>query len=194
MLTWVKHEIYKRFYSYYIKVSDSVKIFWILWLKINSLNQSLFLEWLEINSFKQFKTYRLCCSLYTVRLMLNTSFFSEVSHLKNFITLLFMSSYIKKSFSSLKKCCDLAAKILSYSEIMCSYKKYVTCLIIYCVRSESFKCAECLLHTSQKCNLVISETEWVHVQRNYLCLCTKIQKTLTYLVHLQKQQNLIKTY
>ena len=27
LLTWVKHEIYKRFYSYYIKVSDSVKSF-----------------------------------------------------------------------------------------------------------------------------------------------------------------------
>ena len=25
LLTWVKHEIYKRFYSYYIEVLDSVK-------------------------------------------------------------------------------------------------------------------------------------------------------------------------
>ena len=25
LLTWVEHEIYKRFYSYYIEVSDSVK-------------------------------------------------------------------------------------------------------------------------------------------------------------------------
>ena len=25
LLTWVKHEIYKRFHSYYIEVSDSVK-------------------------------------------------------------------------------------------------------------------------------------------------------------------------
>ena len=25
LLTWVKHEIYKRFYSYYIEVSDSTK-------------------------------------------------------------------------------------------------------------------------------------------------------------------------
>ena len=25
LLTWVKHEIYKRFYSYYIKVSDFIK-------------------------------------------------------------------------------------------------------------------------------------------------------------------------
>ena len=27
LLTWVKHEIYKRFHSYYIEVSDSVKSF-----------------------------------------------------------------------------------------------------------------------------------------------------------------------
>ena len=91
--------------------------------------------------------YRLCCSLYTVRLVLNTSFFSEVSCLKNFITLLFMSSYIKKSFSSLKKYCDLAAKISSYSKIMCSCKEYVTHLVICYIESESFKYVKCLLHT-----------------------------------------------
>ena len=148
LLTWVKHEIYKRFHSYYIEVSDSVKTLWILWLKINSLNQLLFLKWLKINSLKWFKIYRLCCSLYTIRLVLNTSSFSEASYLKNFITLLFMSCCIKKSFSSLKKCCDLVVKISSYSEIMCSCKEYVTCSVIYHVESESFKCAECLSHTS----------------------------------------------
>ena len=26
LLTWVEHEIYKRFYSYYIEVSDFIKI------------------------------------------------------------------------------------------------------------------------------------------------------------------------
>ena len=135
----------------------------------------------------------MCHSLYTVKLMLNTSFFFKASCLENFITLLFMSCCIKKSFSSLKKCCDLAAKISSYSEITCFCKECVTCLVICCVESESFKCAECLLHTFWKYDLIISETEWVHVQRNYFCLCTKIQKTLTYLIHLQKQQNLIKT-
>ena len=91
--------------------------------------------------------------------MLNTSLFSKVSCLENFITLLFMSSYIKKSFSSLKKCCDLAAKILSYSEIMCSCKECVTCLIICHIEPESFKCVKCLLYTFYKCDLVISETE-----------------------------------
>ena len=29
LLTWVEHEIYKRFYPYYIEVSDSVKT-WVL--------------------------------------------------------------------------------------------------------------------------------------------------------------------
>ena len=135
--------------------------------------------------------YRLCHSLYTVRLMLNTSFFFKVSYFKNIIILLFMSSYLKKSFSSLKKYYNLAAKILSYSEIMHSCKECITCSVICYVESESFKCVKCLLHTSQKYNLVISETEWTHVQRNYLCLCTKIQKTLAYFIHLQKQQNLI---
>ena len=135
----------------------------------------------------------MCHSLYTIRFMLNTSFFFKASYLKNFITLLFMSYYIKKLFSSLKKCCDLTAKISSYSEIMCSCKECVTYSVICHVESESFKCAECLSHTFWKCNLVISETEWAHVQRNHLCLHIKIQKTLTYLIHLQKQQNLIKT-
>ena len=147
LLTWVEHEIYKRFHSYYIEVSDFVKTFWILWLEINLLNQSLFLKWLEINSLKWFKMYRLCYSLYTVRLMLNTSLFFKVSCFKNFITLLFISSCIKKSFSSSKKCCDLAAKILSYSKIMCFCKECVTYLIICYVESESFKCVKCLLHT-----------------------------------------------
>ena len=119
LLTWVEHEIYKRFYSYYIEVSDFIKTLWILWLEINSLDQLLFLKQLKINSLKWFKTYRLCCSLYTVRLVLNTSLFSEASYLENFITLLFISSCIKKFFSSSKKCCDLAAKILSYLKIMC---------------------------------------------------------------------------
>ena len=134
-----------------------------MWLEINLLNQSLFLKWLEVDSLEWFKMYELCCSLHTVRLMLNTSFFSEASCFKNFITLLFISCYIKKPFSSSKKHCDLAAKISSYSEIMCSCKEYVTCLIICHVESKSFKCAECLLHTFWKYNLVISETEWVHV-------------------------------
>ena len=91
-------------------------------------------------------------------LVLNTSLFSEASYLKNFITLLFMSSHIKKSFSSSKKYCDLAAKILSYSEIIYSCKEYVTHLVICYVESKSFKCAECLSHTFQKCDLVISKT------------------------------------
>ena len=123
--------------------------------------------------------------------MLNTSLFSETSCLENFITLLFMSCYIKKSFSSLKKYCDLAAKISSYSEIMCSCKECMTHSVICCIEPESFKCAEYLSHTFWKCNLVISETEWAHIQRDYLCLYIKIQKTLTCLIHLQKQQNLI---
>ena len=134
----------------------------------------MFLEQLKINFLKWFKIYRLCCSLYTVRLVLNTSFFFKASYLKNFIILLFMSYYIKKSFSSLKKHHDLVAKISSYSKIMCSCKECVTCSVICCVESESFKCAECLSHTFQKCDLVISKTKWAHIQRNYLCLHTKI--------------------
>ena len=147
LLTWVEHEIYKRFHAYYIEVSDSVKTFWILWLEVDSLNWLLFLKWLEIDSLEWFKIYRLCHSLYIVKLMLNTSFFFEASYLKNFITLLFMSCHIKKSSSSSKKCCDLAAKISSYSKIMCSCKECVTHLVICCIKSESFKCAECLSHT-----------------------------------------------
>ena len=174
LLTWVEHEIYKRFHAYYIEVLDSVKIFWVLWLKINSFDQSLFFKQLEINFLKQFKTYRLCHSLYTIRLMLNTSLFFKVFCLKNFITLLFISSHIKKSFSSLKKYHDLTVKILSYSEIMYSYKKCVTYLIICYVESKSFKCAECLSHTFWKCDLVISKIKWAHVQRNCLCLYIKI--------------------
>ena len=68
-----------------------------------------------------------------------------------------MSYHIKKSSSSLKKHHDLAAKISSYSEIMCSCKECVTCSMICYIKSESFKCAECLSHTSQKCDLVISK-------------------------------------
>ena len=68
-----------------------------------------------------------------------------------------MSCHIKKSFSSLKKYHNLVAKISSYSKIMCSCKEYVTYSVIYCVESKSFKCAECLLHTSQKYDLVISK-------------------------------------
>ena len=79
--------------------------------------------------------------------MLNISLFFKASYLKNFITLLFISCYIKKLFSSLKKYYNLAAKISSYSEIMCSCKECVTCLMIYYVESESFKCAEYLLYT-----------------------------------------------
>ena len=65
-----------------------------------------------------------------------------------------MSSHIKKLFSSLKKCCDLTAKISSYSEIMCSCKECITYSIICYVESESFKCVECLLHTFWKYDLL----------------------------------------
>ena len=34
LLTWVEHEIYKRFYSYYIEVSDSIKSLVIKIVKI----------------------------------------------------------------------------------------------------------------------------------------------------------------
>ena len=69
-----------------------------------------------------------------------------------------------------------------------------------CVGSESFKCSECMLHTSHKCNLMISEAEWAQVQCEQVCHWVKIQlavnwaqEEMTCLSRLQKQQDLIKS-
>ena len=43
-------------------------------------------------------------------------------------------------------------------ETMWLCKKYVLWSLSCCVDSESFKCSKCVLHTSYKCDLVISES------------------------------------
>ena len=144
----------------------------------------MFLKQLKINFLKQFKTYRLCHSFYIIRLMLNTSLFFKASYLKNFIILLFMSCYIKKLFSSLKKYHDLTAKISSYSKIMYSCKECVTYSVIYHIELESSKYTKYLSHTFQKYDLIVSEIKWTHVQRDCLYLYIKIQKTLAHLIYL----------
>ena len=81
--------------------------------------------------------------------MLNTSLFFKASYFKNFITLLFISSDIKKLFSSSKKYYNLAAKISSYSKIIHSCKEYITYLVICYIKSESFKYIKYLSVTTE---------------------------------------------
>ena len=75
--------------------------------------------------------------------------------------MLFMSNqHIKKSVSSTVCCYKLVSNLTLATEIIWLCKKCVSQSLSCCVDSESSKCSECMLHTSHKCNLVVSEAEW----------------------------------
>ena len=65
LLTWVEHEIYKRFYSYYIKVLDSIKT----QVLISTYIACTAISTITVNSFRYID-----CAVYLLmlRLMLNT--------------------------------------------------------------------------------------------------------------------------
>ena len=65
-----------------------------------------------------------------------------------------------------------------------------TCL----VGKESSKCNECVHSSTQKCNLILTETEWAKVKRECLHLRQEVHNATAQLLQLQKQQDLIKTH
>ena len=106
-----------------------------------------------------------------VRLVLNTTSLLWRYNSSNLLSLLFISNQcIKKLTSSTVHCHNLADSLTLSFKTMWLCKKCVSQSLSCCVRSESFKCSECAVHTLQKCDLVVSEAEWAKVQ----CECTHL--------------------
>ena len=132
------------------------------------------------------------CAVYTILLSLCLT-------LSLFLVVLFsepkMSScYTSLSVNSLMCCCSLATKLDCKNLIMCSCKKCVSHDLTCCVSKDFSKCNECTHTSSWKCNLVLSETEWVKVQHKWLHLHQKVCEMTAQLIHLQKQLNLMKSH
>ena len=98
------------------------------------------------------------------------------------------------SDNSLMCHCSLTTKLDCENSIMCSCKKCVSCDLTCCVSKNFSKCNECTCASSWKCNLVLSETEWVKVQCKQLCLCQKVCEMTAWLICLQKQSDLMKSH
>ena len=91
-------------------------------------------------------------------------------------------------------CCSLTTKLDCEDLIMHSCKKCVFCNLTCHVNKDFSKCNECTHVSSQKCDLILSETEWAKVQHKQLHLHQKVHKTTAQLIHLQKQSDLMKSY
>ena len=89
--------------------------------------------------------------------------------------------------------CSLTTKLDYRDSIMCSCKKCISHDLTCHVSKNSSKCNECTHASFWKCNLVLSETEWVKVQHKWLHLYQKICEMMTQLIYLQKQSDLIKS-
>ena len=122
LLTWVEHEIYKRFHLYYIEVSDSVKIQVLI-----SAHTAYTAIYTITASSLRYISYIIY--LLILRLMLNT-----ISLLLKFILnilifsffLLISFSYIKKTDTFIVHYHALIAHLSSFKEIMHLCKKCTT--------------------------------------------------------------------
>ena len=97
------------------------------------------------------------------------------------------------SVNSLVCCHSLATKLDCEDSTMCPCKKCVSCGLTCHVDKDSSKCNKCTHTSFQKCNLVLSETEWAKVQHKQLHLCQKVHEMTAQLIHLQKQSDLMKS-
>ena len=77
---------------------------------------------------------------------------------------------------------------------MCPCCECVSHNLMCCVSKESDKCLKCVCSTCCKCDLMISEAKWVHVDCEVTCLWIKLQETLSKVNCLYKQYDLIQSY
>ena len=131
------------------------------------------------------------CIIYTILL-------SSCLTLSLFSVILFSESKMSScctslSVNSLIYHCNLTTKLDCENLIICSCKKYIFCNLTCCVDKNFSKCNKCTCASFQKCNLILSETEWVKVQHEWLYLYQKICKMTVWLIYLQKQLDLIKS-
>ena len=186
LLTWVKHEIHKRFHLFYIVCQFSMILMFFC------------------NHFEHFSQCSSCsyqitlsmilymnCAVYTILLSscLILSLFSVVLFSESKMS----SCHTSLSVNSLMCCHSLTTKLDYKNLIMCSCKKCVSHDLTYHVNKNSSKCNECTCASFWKCNLILSETEWVKVQHKQLHLCQKIWEITVWLTYLQKQSDLIKS-
>ena len=103
-----------------------------------------------------------CVSLILLGSCLTLSLFFKIWSLNSHS--LFMSNHcIKKSVSFIVYYYKLASNLALATKTMWSCKKCVLCSFSCCVSLKFFKCSECMLHTSHKCDLVISKVKWTQV-------------------------------
>ena len=88
---------------------------------------------------------------------------------------------------------SLTTKLDCENSTMCSCKKCVSHGLTCCVNKNFSKCNKCTCTSFWKCDLVLSETEWIKVQHEQLHLCQKVHETTAWLVCLQKQSDLIES-
>ena len=110
------------------------------------------------------------------------------------------SSRVTKSRSSTTRRQSLAKRLATSSETMRPCNECVARSLVCRVGPESSKCSECVTHTSRKCDLVISESEWARVQSERTRLRAEVkasmdraQAEMARLSRLQKQQNILET-
>ena len=120
------------------------------------------------------------CVIYTI--LLSSCLTLSLPPVVLFSELKMSSCCTSLSVNSLMHCCDLATKLDCEDLIMCSCKKCVSHSLTCHVGKNSSKCNRCTHASSQKCDLILSETEWVKVQHEWLCLCQKVCETTAQLV------------
>ena len=118
LLTWVKHKIYKRFHSYYIEVSDSVKI----QVLVSAHTACTVISAITASSLRyiDYTVYFLM-----LRLMLNTisSFLKFILNIQYFFLLSMSFNCIKKTGTFTVHYHVLITHLSSFKETICLCKK-----------------------------------------------------------------------
>ena len=110
----------------------------------------------------------------TVRLVLNTTSLLWDFDSPHLYLLLMSNSCIRKFISFTVYCYKLASNLTLVIKTMWPCKECVSWSLFCHVDSEFFKYFKCVLHTSYKCDLVISEVKWAQVQHEWVWLCIEV--------------------
>ena len=184
------YQIYREFDSFYIVLSETLDH-----IALCDQCECLKVAYIACNVYCEHPTdYRSHCTCDTVRLILNTTpplqgFYLETSRA------LLMPSQCMTWISNLSVCHQRLVDHLQLSaNNMHPCHECVLRYLMCCISKESNKCLKCVCSTHHKCDLVISEAEWVCVNYEATHLWTKLQETLLKINHLHKQYNLIQSH
>ena len=186
-------QIHREFDHYYILKEICVKTGW-------SVCSQVLMSWASWSSQAVLTVYYTCVFLVLLSSCLTLPLLFKI--LSSESILLFISNeHIRKMISFTVHHHRLMCNLALATKTMWSCKKCVSWSLLCCVSSESFKCSECMSHTSHKYNLIIFKAEWAQVQHECVWLQVKVQlainwaqEEMTHLSHLQKQQDLIESH